>query len=355
MSYLAGSLRDASNVQVALFDAFENLPNVNSVQQVPHLSWTYSDANRGSLEMRVSTGGGQVKTVEVGYFAEIAESAVSSDVANPVCTTGDTEVDRWETYEIDTTENRSAARTFSRTDLVKAIRSNPDYVFQVINMLMFAVEKAVAAKTATEAVALAGAWHDDVESIYTVTSDELTLPTLDAADAFRMAPFTLEDIQTALEITGYTAQPVIFGGATLPKYIKRMLAGATGDTGIDLMKMLEVYGIGASRDKYIKDALSSENKNLAFLPGATQLLTYTASEWTDGIPMVDAGSNYEMARMIAPRTGIPMDVHVFDNCGQITFRVTATTKLVGLPSDMFSEGNGHADVTFVNKITIDNS
>lgn len=358
MSYVSGSLRALANLQTEIGAMFDNVPDVSAVQQVPFLQWLYSPINRGQLETTVS-GSGKVKTVEVNYMQEIAASDVASDVANPVCSTGELREDSFETYTIDTTENRAVASTFSRTDLVNALQDNPQYVAKIVLQMMYAIEKAVAQKSAEEAVTFVGQWHDDVASATGLTvngNNQLVVETLQASSSYTPVAQTLQLIQTALEVTGYQGVPYIFGGGTFVNYMRQIVAAGSGaNYGLDLGQMASAYGLSAVRDKYVKDALGSENEFLMIQPGALQLLTYTAAEWRNGMPLVTDGANYAQVRLVTPRVGLPVDLIVVDNCGQITYRMIATTKVVGLPTDMFNPENGHNGVTFVNEGLVTNS
>lgn len=354
MSYIIADLVNYANLQSGIETAFTFAPNPNTAQGVPMLTWLYSPANRGNLEMLVSPGKGKTRTVELNYMQEFADSSIETDVANPTCATGSVHPDNYQTYTIDTTDNVSKPFTITRADLETAFRDNENYVNEIILNLMYLIERGVATKTATEALTLAGNWHTDVSEAYTVSSDFLVLKTLKDSDPTIMQPFTMEDLTMALQMTGYAQPPVVFGGVKLTQYARRIIAGATGDFGVDLAKMVQLYGIGATYDHYMKSAFSNQTDAMAFHPGAAQLLTYVAAPWRDGMPYVTEGSNYTQVSLFSPRTGIPMDLLIKDDCGTVTFRVTATTKLVGLPTDYFNASNGFDGVTFVNKVRITN-
>lgn len=356
MSYTAGSLISAPNLQQSIFSVFETAPAVDSTKPVTHLQWTYSPINRGGLEVQVSPGRGKIRTVEVTYMADLNDNDILSDQSNPVCTGGTVEADRSQLYQIDTTENRQVKKGFSRTDLESSLKDNPMYMEELLMKMMLQIERAVAEKTATELVTLKGEWSDEVTSGgYTVTSTYLEVETLQASSNYALAPFGMQIIQDALALNGNNGTPFIFGGNALANYYRRLIAGGSADHGTDLGRMAELYGIAAVHDPFVRAALADNNKSLAIMPGVTQLLTYTATEWREGMPLVIEGSNYAQRRLVTPRVGLPVDVTVSDNCGTVTISVTATTKLVGLPTDLFNANNEYDGVTFVNGIIVANS
>jgi len=67
-----------------------------------------------------------------------------------------------------------------------------------------------------------------------------------------------------------------------------------------------------------------------------------------------ASSNFEIIPLTTPRYGIPVDLIVSNNCGQISMTMQTSTKLVALPTDLICSGPS-AGVNFVNLIGVNNS
>jgi hypothetical protein len=80
------------------------------------------------------------------------------------------------------------------------------------------------------------------------------------------------------------------------------------------------------------------------------LITYNEAS-----QIANLGANYAKFIMFSPRTGLPIDIVLKDDCGTISVVGYANTKLVGLPTDMFASGDEYRGVTFVNKLLVTNS
>ena len=355
MSYSVGSLVPLEALQVSVFEAFETAPEAARAQRIPFMEFVYSPENRGNLEQLVSPGNGKTRIVEINYMRDFGDSAIETDVSNPDCSTGSLHEDQYYRYEIDTSSNRRIPTTFTRANLEKSLHESGEYLGKVLMLQMLKAEEAVAAKSATEFLTLVGRWADTVESNYTVESDALRVETLQSGSNYALAPFTWEIISDALMLTNYNGTPYIFGGNTLNNYLRRTLAsGNQNTTGVDFRSMAELYGVGTAYDKFITSASGDNDLSYVIQPGAVQLLTYTAQDWKSGVP-IQEGSNYVQMTMLTPRLGIPVDVMMTDNCGSITVSTTATTKLVGLPSDLYNDEGEFDGVTHVNKIEVNNT
>ena len=58
--------------------------------------------------------------------------------------------------------------------------------------------------------------------------------------------------------------------------------------------------------------------------------------------------------IIDPATGMKVDMVMSDNCGRVTIALTATTKLIALPTDMFSAGDVYEGVNYVTGLVVTN-
>lgn len=356
MSYITGDLVDMNALQIGIENTFTSAPNVNTAQKVPFLEALLSPLNSGNINQLInSSGRGKVRTIQVNYMDEFNDNDINTDVSNPNCDTGAVQGDKYAEYSIDTTENREIKRSFSRTDLVDAVRDNPNYMNELVLKMMYQMERAISAKSASEAVALTGSWGAEVEDIYTVTANQLVVETLQSGSNYAPVFQTIETINTASMLTGYNNGFIGFGGTQLPSYLRWAQVGSPSDAGIDFMQMYEKYGFGVEYDFYVKDALGGNDETLIMAPGALQLLTYVASPWRDGMPLVIEGSNYAQTQVVTPRVGLPCDFIVIDNCGNITVKLIATTKVVGMPTDMFNANNNFDGVTMVNQIKVTNT
>lgn len=360
MSYISGQLIDWNNLQTKIESVWENYPDVDTMQKVPWLEYTLMPENRGLITQIVSPGKGQKRTVTVIYHTELAEDAGESNVANPICSDGSVKPpEHSQDYTIDTNVNRSRHFTFSQEDVETSFTTPDEYFARNLIKIIAALEVDISKKEAATLATLYGNWSGDAvdwatqEANVAITNDVLQLPTRKSG-GIDPWPYTHRQLAQAFEYCGYRAMPMIFCGTDLHGYVLDGFTFGATDYGISLDKARAQFGFAAMFDRHVKDALGGNQYAIAVQPGATQLLTYLRNPWRDGMPYVKEGSDYVHTSIFSPRTGLPMDLLVKDNCGIITVRVIATTKLVGLPDDMFHDGNQYDGVKFVNLIQVVN-
>lgn len=346
MSYISQALVCAPNIQDMLSAGFAaNGQNVVQ-EQYPFLQFLASEANNFGIRQKVHPSTNKVKTVELLYQQRILETDVSSNLSNPTCTATNKRGNLKADYTIDSAVNVGITQLIDSDDLTCTDLPFGEFLTGQILRMVDAVDRKLASQAATQAVALAGVWSNDTESSYTVSSDRLQI---DIEVNNQIAPFGYHDIQTAAQMTGYGNQKVIFGGAVLNNYLLRSQFGCCTDQGIDLKALWAKYGVASAYDRFLTAALGDKDYSLLTQPGALALLWYTKAGWSNGAS-VNIGADYAMTGIVSPNTGVPMDLTIKDDCGNISVSVIATTKVVGLPTDMFSTNDNLDAVTFVNKI-----
>ena len=360
MSYFIGDLVDAVEVQTGLNTMFANATDPATARKVPFLQFLLNPMNRGGLQQSIVIGNGQKRTVQVTYDQEVDQARVESNATNPTCTDESyTDPNNYQDYTIDTGVNRKLGFTFSQDDLETAKVTTGEYFTRVLYKHLLALEVAVNDKEAAAAVLLTGAYSDDAvdwatdESDVSITNDELIIKTRkdNSSDPY---PYTARQLREAIEYTGYSANPFIFSGTTLKSWSLDGQTFAAADYGIDLEKSFNNWGFAAMYDRGIATAFGDQSDFLIVQPGALQLLAFTKSDWTAEIPNVQMGANYYKTVVFCPRTGLPVDMVLTDNCGTISVKLYATTSLVGLPTDMFHPDGPYDGVTYVNKGTVTN-
>lgn len=348
MSATASQLINCPTFQAELNSNWANCASIR--EPLPFLEFMLSPLNRQPIRDMIVSGG-KIKTVEVRYDQRISESEVNSNVANPTCSATTKRSDNSATYTIDPNINLNIEEKFDLMDLVRICRSDATFMATTMQKLIDGLMRKVATQTAVEAVALAGGWASDVTG---VTNDELVVSTLRAGTTDQVAPFTMEVIETAKMKSGYCAPTGNFGGTTLYQYAKRMMAGCCADQGIDLSKIMDMFGQAFVWDRRVKSALGSEDKTLMVQLGALQLLTFNLF---DGMEAGRAFQTPQYTRMVVrdPMTGFPMDFVMTDDCGTVSLNLTATTKVIALPTDMFGVGDVYEGVNYTGVIKVTNS
>jgi hypothetical protein len=343
------ALIQCENLQARLEAAFGQSPVPNEPK--PHLEFLTSPENTREIQSLILPGQGKKRTVNVVYQPEHSVSELVEGVDPNNCTASTKRGEKSEQYTIDIEDNLSDSQLIVSTDLVEHCQENELYISGVILRLMRNVERGVAKKSAEQAVLLAGKWSSDTAGVD--ADDNLEVKTL-FNNGLEMAAFTSEIINTSLLQTGYSL-PVIFGGIQLNQYYKRHIAGCCSNAGLDLAAMAAAFGVANAYDFYVQAALGGQQFNMVTQPGAQQLLAYTLAPWKDGVGSIPVtGANYFKQVLISP-SGVPMDVTVKDDCGSVSIIVTATTKVIGLPNDMFAHGERWDGVTFTNTIEVKNS
>lgn len=341
-------LNSCPNIQAELTDYFQKCP---TTEQFPFFEFITSPINESGLSMAVSPKSGKIKTMELRYTQRLLENVVAEDQPNPNCTATNQVGDFVEEYTIDPDDNIQYGEKYDAADLERICRDNSTFFVERLNAIVDVLDRKLATKHTTDAVALTGKWASDVS----VTDDRLIVNTLKAGST-DINPLAMQVINRALQKTGYCDTPLIFGGDTLVDYYEAMLAGCCSNQGIDLSEILARYGKAVMYDRRVASAFGGSDYNIVLQPKALVLLKYTRSGWKEGVPApLINGGNYFATTIISPRTGVPMDLNVKDDCGTVHITVTATTKLVGMPNDMFHAGDVYEGVNFFNEIKVTNT
>jgi hypothetical protein len=346
---LPTALVQCENLQARIEAAFgqSTVPN----EPKPHLEFLTAPENTREIVQTILPGQGKIKTVNVVYQPEHGIGELEEGVDPNNCTASTKRGEKSEQYTIDESDNVSDSQLIVSNDLIRHCEDNELYIGGVILKLMRNVERGVAKKSAEQAVLLAGNWASDVADVD--GDGNLEVKTL-FNNGLEMAAFTSEIINTSLLQTGYMT-PIIFGGIQLNQYYKRHVAGCCSNAGLDLAAMAAAFGVSNAYDFYIQQALGGQQFNMVTQPGAQQLLAYTLAPWKDGVGSIPIqGANYFKQVLLTP-AGVPVDVTIKDDCGNLSIIVTATTKVIGLPNDMFAAGERYEGVTFTNTIEVKNS
>lgn len=353
MSYLSEVHNCAPDIQDLLSAHFTGIGNGISPDQFPMLQYLNMQAKTMGIKQIVNPRPGKVRDLQLLYTRPILESDVS-DTGLSNCATGDTIGDSYVDYQIDTTNDAVKFNsTVTLSDLHCTSEPFETFFTKKLLVLIDGVDRKVSSKTATQLALLTGAWSDNAESAYTVSSNALQIDYKSgsgSAGSYNVEKFY--DIADALTMTGFGNEKVIFGGSQINGLVKFAQAGCCASNGVDLGQIFAEYGIASVYDRHVASALGGEAYSVAVQSGALALLTFNEAGWKDGVPMLVNASSFKKFSVVSPKTGVPMDVTVSEDCttGGITISVSACTKLVGLPTDLFQTGDNYLGVKFVNKI-----
>lgn len=346
MSYLSSDYVQCETIQKMLDEQFTTV-NVLALDPMPALEAILSTQVASGISQSVSDGNGKVKTVKVVYERRLLETDVTSGSGNRTCTTSSESFDSYQTYTIDSTVWLEAAESFRAADLATVCTADVQQMLaKKIGKIVDVLERKVATQTASQLAGMVGDWASTV----TVNgSNELELATLVSTATKVLDPFAWGKLDIAFSKTGYS-NPIIVGGSDLYEFARVSNLGCCSTTGVDIASVYNQYGKAVMYDKRVETALgNAANKSIAFMPGALALIYYNEASQVPNL-----GANYAKFKVNAPRTGLPIDIVIKDDCGLIQIKGFVNTKLVGLPTDMFSNTDEYNGVTYVNKIKVVN-
>lgn len=347
MSYLSSEYVQCETIQSMLDENFVTCPTPQ--ENLPSLQYILASQQANGITQKVSDNG-KVKTVKVVYDQRLLESEVTEGSGARSCTTSNETFDNYVTYTIDPTVWLNASEKFTTADLATVCTSDVQGMLaKKIAKVIDALERKIATKTATELVALTGKWGSNVSGVN--GSDQLVVSTFIGSAANKVLDYTaMSDISMATMQTGYCAPIIIAGGSALYKYGQNIEVGCCSDTGVDILAASNKFGKAFLYDKRLVTALGSENESMIFQAGSVALITYN-----EAAQVPNLGANYAKFIMFSPRTGLPIDIVLKDDCGTIHINAYANTKLVGLPNDMYKVGDEYRGVTYVNQLLVTNS
>lgn len=356
MGYAPSTLQDCPDIQVELNQYFQTCNSQFLKEPTPLYDFLMSPVNRGTYSQTVSPGQGKLKTVQMRYSQRILESEVTQPGScDRSCVATTKRGDLTTQCTIDPCDFEEVSELISAQDFTYACRNNFDIVNEKMMLLMSALERKMATQLTGEAVALLGNWNALVDDWATISSDFLQVQTLKTGST-DINPSAFEDIDMALTQTGYCNGAAIFGGPTLTKYYRLMLAGCCANQGLDLGEILSLYGKAIVYDSRVQKAFGDVDKNIAIQPGSVQVATYNEND--NGIAEaagVQWGANYYKRVIFSPMTGLPIDLTLSDNCGELSIFMRANAKVCGLPTDLYAPGDDMEGVVYVNGIKVANS
>ena len=350
MSYLSTLIPDCPNIQASLLSVFGNCFGAGRFRdELPFLTFLASSANSGRLSQQISPGNGKVRTIELIYDQRLSLDGIQRNVDNPKCEAEGKKGQCVVTCTIDTSENLNIGCKIDAQDLERNCQANGEYIQEQILDLVDALDRQISKDIAAKAVSFVGAWATDVtnQDCTAVTGTNLQVS---AGDKINPSGLTYQAIETAAMLTEYCPDKALFGGIDLWNYYQTIQSGCCASNGIDLSEQFSRFGLASLYDRDIVEAYGANNFALLTQPGALQLITYTRAGWTNGIPGEFHGQSYYSTTIVSPKTGIPMDLTVKEDCGSIHINLTATVDLKAMPADLYAPGDRLEGVNFVNTV-----
>jgi len=159
-------------------------------------------------------------------------------------------------------------------------------------------------------------------------------------------------------MTNFCAPTFVVGGYDLYAYYTLMKAGCCTQDGIDALAILAQQGEVVTYDRAVANAFGNDVSVMLQL-GSAQLVTYNAVTrpiQIGGLADLDMSyRNFWEGIIVDPITGLPIDVSIKQDCGDVHIVMTATTKPVALPNDLFPAGHQMEGVNYITGIQVVNS
>ena len=323
---------------------------VGQRESLPFLEYLLSPENAKLIRTEVAPGNGKLKTVQARWIQRLPETEVEEAGDILTCTSSNTYGDSTTTYTVETTDTYTASQLINAADIARHCQENSRYVLESIMRLMDVLDRKIASVAAVQAVAAIGSWGTDVENFYTVTGDCLEIATISGTG--EVNPFALADITQAAQMANYPSAPIAFGGAAMQRYANAVKAGCCSTSGIDLLAISQQNGFGFAYDSRLATAQGDQTSALITTAGAIQWLSFNLAEWNTGITPV-AGSNYSKTLVFTP-AGVPVDLTMKDDCGNLSIVMTTTGIIATLPTDIYEASDKLAGVNYVNCVSIVN-
>jgi hypothetical protein len=340
-------LSECPNIQAPLGQLFIE---VGQRESLPFLEYLNSPENVKMIRMQVAPGGGKLRTVEARWIQRLPETEVveGADIMN--CSATNVYGDSTTTYTLETTDTYQASQLISGADIARHCQDNNVYFLESVMRLMDVIDRKVASAAASQAVSAIGAWGSDVENFFTMDNDCIEVATIDSSG--NVNAFALADITQATQMANYPSTPIAFGGAAMQRYANAVKAGCCTQNGIDLLAISQQNGFGFAYDSRIAAAQGDQTHALVTTAGAVQWLSYNLAEWNSGF-VPNPGNGYARTLAFTP-SGVPVDLTLKDDCGNLSVIVTATGKIVTLPTNIYESGDKLAGVNYVNCVSIVN-
>ena len=338
---MATTLAICPDIQAELNQYYNTCNASNLREPMPFFDFLMSDANMSGLSQLVVPGPGKIRTVQLTYEQRIPESEVGSlSSCDMTCSASTKRGNNVTSYSIDCEDGWEVEELISANDFLQACQSNDQILAKKIQAMIDALVRKTATALTTQAATLLGNWSTDTG---VAAGDPVNVVTVDGSG--NVKPTGWEDLDLAILQTNFCAAPVIFGGTTIFKYGRLMQAGCCSSQGLDLMAIRDQYGKAVVWDKRV-NAITGNDGFWVLAPGALAVITYTGADQGMGMAQVLEGANYRKMTIQDPQSGLPIDLVISDNCGNVSVTARVVAKVVAMPSDMFPTGDSMEGVNF---------
>lgn len=363
MSYAPGQLTPCPELQLELDAFFATCDSSLLPDPAPLNEFLWSGTNIGGIQRELSPSTGKVRTVTLRYDQPLLESQVTEvDGCTYNCSATTKRGDLTSTYELDTCDTLEVEELMNADDYKTACRDNAEIVFKKIALMMKAMDARVATKYTSLAITHFGAWQANVDNLFTGAVFTEGAPG-NSSDTFKLQtkkngsqdiyPEGFYFLRSAINKTNFCNGAALFVGSDIETYAALMNSGCCANQGLDVGDIMAKYGFAVMWDRRFENAMGHEY-GMALAPRVLQPIWFNHNPTSvANAAGVGVGTNYFKTIVSSP-TGIPYDLTISDNCGNVSFILRFTGQLVALPTDLFPPGHHMEGVTWVNKIKVVN-
>lgn len=358
MSYQTETLLPCQDIQGRLEDLWKTPSFPGADDKMPFSDMLNSQINRYPISTALVSGQSKLHDVVVTYFPRLTEDLTETKSATEItCVQTAKYGNISRTYTPPDTAITSG-EVISVADLPRFCGDNPMYFEMVVARHIDVVRRALATQQAEEAVLLNGTWGSGIFTTGNAAGN------VNASNQYVWAtrysdgkpnPEAWADLRMAFDDVGAGDQLFLAGGKTGRSYFNASMIGCCTDGGVDLAAAMQQWGLAYAYDTRLTAALGSTNEFMALTPGNLVPIYFTMAQWKDGMSpiFVDSG-NYKLIAITDPMTGVPMDLTISENCGEISITVSTAEKLINLPTDFYSTPDPYAGKNGVFQVLITN-
>ncbi len=361
MSYQTTALLPCQDIQGRLEDLWKTPSFPGADDKMPFSDMLNSQINRFPIQTALVAGQSKQHDVVVTYFPRLTEGLVTTkDATDITCVQTAKYGNISKTYTAPDTALTSG-EVISISDLVRFCGENSTYFEMVVARHIDVVRRKLATQQAQEAVLLNGTWGTGIfttgNAVGNVnTSNQYVWATRkSAALGGNPDPEAWADLRMAFDDVGAGDNLFLAGGKTGRSYFNASMIGCCTDGGMMLDEAMAKWGLAYAYDTRLTAALGSTNEFMALAPGNLVPIYFTMAQWKDGMnPIFIDSGNYKLIAMTDPMTGVPMDLVISENCGDISITVSTAEKLINLPTDFYSTPDPYSGKNGVFQVLITN-
>ena len=367
MSYQPTTRLACPSLQTNLKDFYNNCNASLLRDPSPFADFLWSDQNRNGIQMAVSGAGAKRRTVIAHYDQRLLESEVTaSDLTAQVCAATTKRGNLSTEFTIDPTDGLKAEQKFNTGDWINACENNEEVIAHEIQKLIDVLYRKNASRLTQRAAALLGDWDKVVYTVANTVSEGgvkfLKVQTKRPSSFLDINPDALEDIDFAIEQSSFCNQAVIFSSATFHKYMRTLQSGCCSSQGIDLSSHLSAFGKACLYDRRVEKYNGGTNYAWVLMSGALQPIAFTSNMDNANLALSKltgsaefSGANYWKTTIQDPQSGMPVDLTISDNCGDLSVIVRNVVDVKPMPLDMFGTGDDMEGVRFFAGLKVVNS